>query len=66
MCMGGGSPSKPAKLPEAPVMPTALPGSLAGDDKRRRAAAGAGGTILTGPQGLTSSANTAQKTLLGG
>ncbi|SNS16016.1 hypothetical protein [Pseudomonas segetis] len=64
---------EPPKAPDAPasVDPTpteADPGVIAAreDEKRRRAAAaGQSSTILTGANGLTTQANTGQKTLLG-
>lgn len=69
--MCGGSPSAPVPPPLAPEAPRAPESrgaeSTADRDRRRRAAAGAGGrsTILTGPQGVQDGAATAQKTLLG-
>jgi hypothetical protein len=68
MCFS--SPSVPAPLP-APPPPPSLPDSGvqdAGQNQRNLAAMayGAGQTILTGPQGLQTKANTTAKTLLGG
>ena len=70
MCFG--SPSVPP-VPPAPAPPPALPDAgvqQAGTDQRSRAAMayGAAQTILTGPQGLVTPANTTAsgKTLLGG
>jgi hypothetical protein len=62
MCSGG-SPRRPAKEPEAPVAPTADLEDRQRTRNRQRAAAG--GTILTGGQGVTSAGTTEQKTLLG-
>jgi len=71
MCMGS-SPSVPAApaVPPAPAPAPQLPDQAvqrAGIDQRARAiaAAGPGSTILTGPLGLTQSAPTTNKTLLG-
>ena len=65
MCTSKG-PKPPPALPEAPVTPDIAASSAASDSaKRKRAAAGASSTILTGSSGLTSTANTSQKTLLG-
>ncbi len=70
MCFG--SPSPPAP-PPAPAPPPSLPDSgvqAAGQNQRNLAAMayGASQTILTGPQGLQTPANTTAggKTLLGG
>ena len=68
MCIGGSpsAPEAPPRLPEAPVTPS--PSILSGegaDQRRKRAAAGVSGTILTGPRGVTESAKTGAKTLLG-
>ena len=63
MCLGGGVPSTPAKEPEAPTAPTA---DLDQRNMRRKRQRAAGSTLLTGGQGVTSSAQTDQKTLLGG
>jgi len=71
--MCGGSPSAPPPppaVPEAAQAPTAPEGTAetAADRDRRRRAAASGqdsGTILTGSRGVTDSAGTATKTLLG-
>lgn len=63
MCMGGGSPRRPPKEPEAPVAPTA--DLEARDRSRSRQRRAARGTLLTGGQGVQNSAQTQQKTLLG-
>lgn len=71
MCMGG-SPSTPSAPPPppAPVPAPQLPDQgvqQAGKDQRAKAAAAAsaGQTLLTGPQGLTEQAQTTGKSLLG-
>jgi hypothetical protein len=70
MCLSStpSAPKPPPMLPEAPTAPDAN-ASMTGvdeDARRRRAAAGTGnGTILTGSRGVTSTANTSSKTLLG-
>lgn len=68
MCIGGSPsvPPAPAKLPEAPVAPppSVLWGESA-DNRRKRAAAGVSGTILTSSRGVTNPAPTTAKTLLG-
>lgn len=58
-------PPPPVPPPPTPVDPAI---AKAGADARSRAiaAGGIGGTVVTGPQGLTAPASTAQKTLLGG
>ena len=69
--MCGGSPSAPTPppaAPEAPQLPEVLGAEGTADrDKRRRAAAGAGGrsTILTSARGVQDGGATATKTLLG-
>ena len=70
MCGGGGrAPSAPAAVPQAPS-PAPLPSQAAGATTRREAArrrgATVGGTLLTGPRGLTEQVTPQQKTLLGG
>ena len=67
MCMGGGSaPKAPAKIPEAPVTPEPGEKAVSDAERRRRAAGGADGTILTGPRGVEGAgAPTGAKTLLG-
>lgn len=67
MCIGGSStPAPPAQVPEAPTMPDTSTRTILTDDKKRRAAAtGVTGTILTGPRGVTQQGATATKTLLG-
>ena len=63
-------PAPPPPPPPVPPPPTPVDPAVAkaGADARTRAiaAGGIGGTIVTGPQGLTAPASTAQKTLLGG
>jgi len=60
---------KPAEIKPAPEIPTKAsePVKKASEDERKRAAAafGRNATILTSPQGLSTSPNTAKKTLLG-
>lgn len=73
MCVGGSAPKAPdipPPLPEAPQTPTlpsgAAPGDTGGADRRRRrAAAGETGTILTGPRGIQDGVASGPKTLLG-
>lgn len=71
MCMGGSpkAPAPPAALPEAPQTPTLPSGAAAApsgaDKRRRRAAAGETGTILTGPRGIQDGVTSGPKTLLG-
>lgn len=71
MCVGGSAPSAPApppRLPEAPQAPPASnvqDGASSADIRRRRAAAGLTGTILTGPRGIQNGATTGVKNLLG-
>jgi hypothetical protein len=63
-------PAPPPPPPPVPPPPTPVDPAIAkaSADVRSRAisAATIGGTIATGPQGLTTPASTAQKTLLGG
>lgn len=63
MCGGGSAPPPQAKLPQAPRTPDAGSARSGGTDTRRRMQAG--GTILTGGQGVTDGASTTTKTLLG-
>lgn len=70
--MCGGTPSAPKPPPMLPAAPTPPPVRTGEDQagidaRRRRAASGTGltGSILTGAQGVQSSAATSQKTLLG-
>jgi hypothetical protein len=70
MCMGGtpAAPPPPAALPQAPQTPAPPTGGTPedADIRRRRAAAGESGTILTGPRGIEGAgAATGAKTLLG-
>lgn len=66
MCGGGGSPRPAPRLPEAPVAPSQSNEVSARDkDRRRRAASGGQGTILTSSSGVTDNAATQNKTLLG-
>lgn len=62
MCMGGKP--KAVKVAQAPEEQDAAV-VAARDDERKRRIASASSTVLTGPQGLTSPATTAPKTLLG-
>lgn len=71
MSFGGGGGSKPPDIPAPPPPPPMLnspQGAQAADDVKKRAAQAYGdlGTVKTGPQGLTTPANTAHTTLLGG
>ena len=67
MCIGStpSAPAAPAQLPEAPTAPVTgvAPGDV--EKRRKRAAAGESGTILTGPRGIQDGAATTAKTLLG-
>lgn len=69
MCGSSGSrpppPPIPPVLPEAPDASKRVEVAKDGDESRRRRA-GHAGTILTGPQGLTSGSGTSNPTLLGG
>lgn len=66
MCGGGRAPRPAAQLPEAPTPPAQSSEEGTRDrDRRRRAASGGTGTILTSSSGVQSSAPTQQKTLLG-
>jgi hypothetical protein len=71
MCMFGGGGSAPAPPPPPPPIPTPTRDdpeiSQADRDARRRRqlAAGRQSTLLTGGEGVTEDANTADKTLLG-
>lgn len=58
---------KPPPLPVPPPVLQQPDGTAASNSvqQRAKAAFGAGATTFTGPQGLTDSANTAGKTLLG-
>jgi hypothetical protein len=70
MCVGGGSaPSPPPMLPQAPTAAPSPQGGAGSSFRKalqKKRGASFGGTLLTGPGGLTESANTQQKTLLGG
>lgn len=60
------SPRPAAQLPEAPTPPAQGTDQESRDrNRQRRAAAGGSGTILTGSGGVTETAATQQKTLLG-
>lgn len=63
-------PPVPTLIPPPPPPPTLADKSVADAGARQRQIAmssqGIGSTIKTGAQGLTNTANTAQKTLLGG
>jgi hypothetical protein len=64
------SPKKPPPPPPPPAAPPTyvdrdIQGAYDSDKKRQRAAAGRGGTILTGPSGLSGTGNIG-KTVLGG
>lgn len=71
MCIGStpSAPTPPAAVPEAPQTPDtpSSRGASSLDEQRKRTAAGTGtsGTILTGSRGVTESAATGTKTLLG-
>lgn len=69
LCVGGtpSAPAAPPKLPAAPTTPAgATPAGASDVDKRRRrAAAGGTGTILTGARGIQDGAAGGPKTLLG-
>lgn len=70
---GGGSPPPPAPISAeeqkklVPPMLQSPQGAEAADELRKRAAGGKGygGTIVTGPMGLTEPPNTTQKQLTG-
>lgn len=66
MCIGSKpkAPSPPPRAPETPRLPD-IESSISSQDAKRRSLMGRAGTILTSSQGLTSTANVAQKTLLG-
>jgi len=67
MCVGS-KPSVPkaAEVQAAPQeQDAAVVGARDDETRRRRAAAGRESTLLTGSQGVTSQANTSNKTLLG-
>lgn len=71
LAFGGHAQPTPPSIPAPPPPPPMLQspqGAAAADDARRRAAAasGYGGTIMTGPEGITTPATTSAKTLLGG
>lgn len=68
MCVGGtpSAPAAPPKLPQAPQTPTQVtPVTGDADKRRRRAAAGETGTILTSPRGIQDGVAGSPKTLLG-
>lgn len=68
MCSSGPSMNRPAVAPEAPSSAPDSSKSAGASSRKelaKRRAATLSGTLLTGGQGLTSAANTAQKTLLG-
>ena len=59
------APKPPAPPPEAPTQVDAqVSGAHDREKKRQRAASGHSGTVMTGPMGVSGSANTG-KTLLG-
>ena len=60
------SPSAPKPPPVAPAAPTAAPAPGGARADARKRGARKGGTLLTGPRGLTEPATTQPKTLLGG
>lgn len=79
MCGGAPSaPSAPAPPPPTPAIPRATPSqpkltsegvrkAQTDTEKKARQFAGTrGGTLVTGPGGLSTTANTQKKTLLGG
>ncbi|WP_095110431.1 hypothetical protein [Pseudomonas sp. Irchel 3E20] len=60
------APTAAAAVAAAPTTSSdSVQASVDAERKRRLAAAGQGGTILTGASGLLGGANTSQKTLLG-
>lgn len=63
MCSSPKAPTPPPRLPEAPTPPSAGASGAAANNRKKRTQSSS--TILTGPQGVTDQANTAQKTLLG-
>mgnify|MGYP001191880278 CR=1 FL=1 len=71
MCVGGTpkAPTPAPRAPEAAQTPDVAAATISGDtDARRRARAsgsGTAGTLLTSSRGVTDSAATATKTLLG-
>jgi len=71
MCMGSApslppAPPPPPDIPPVPELPDHGATAVSTDPRMKAAAAyGAGGTIVTGPQGLTTPALTTAKTLLG-
>ena len=66
MCFSSSSmPAIPAPIQNPTEQDAAVTASLDADRRRRAAAAGQASTLLTGGQGLTTPANTSQKTLLG-
>lgn len=67
MCLGGSpsAPPPPPRLPEAPRTPDASASVSSTSEARRKAAVGLSGTILTGARGITETAPTGAKTLLG-
>ena len=70
MCGGGGSvPTPPPALPAAPVPAvdrTQAAGTGFREADRKRRGTTKGGTLLTGPRGVTDTNTAAPKTLLGG
>ncbi len=74
MCGGGGAPKPPPPPPPIPAVAKSQP-KLADEgvrkaqsdtkDKARQFAGTRSGTLLTGPGGLSTEANTQKKTLLG-
>ena len=73
MCVGSApAPSPPPPLPPPPLLsPPPVPGEdtiVTGDQKRKRALAGAAGrdSILTGAGGVAGEANLGTRSLLGG
>ena len=68
MCMGQKTPTPAAALPEAAAAPELATGGSAdsADARRRRAASGQSGTVLTGSRGIENASGAGGKTLLGG
>lgn len=67
MCLSSGprAPTLPPVAAEAPRLPDVNASLASRVAARRRTAGGVGGTILTGPRGVTESATLGTQTLLG-
>ena len=69
MCTSSKAPSPPPPAPQAPTPAPGTSGTIGESFQKaaqKRRGSTVGGTLLTGPQGLTTAATTQQKTLLGG